>query len=75
MHSFGVVQAIEDALVGLGVVQVLRISSNLLEPHHYRHNKVCRVLSHEFGVVRLYRTFSTTIFPGETSVQGAYALV
>ena len=26
------------------------------------------------GVVRLCRTFSTTSFPGETSVQGAYAL-
>ena len=24
-------------------------SSNLLEPHHCRDSKVCRVLSHEFG--------------------------
>ena len=28
--------------------------------------KVCRVLSHEFGVVRLYRTFSIYIVTGET---------
>ena len=38
-----------------------RTSSNLLEPHHYRDSKVCRVLSNEFGVVRLYRTFSIYI--------------
>ena len=50
-------------------------ASNLLEPHHHRYSKVCRVLPHEFGVVRLYRNFSNNIFPGETSVQGAYALV
>ena len=50
-------------------------ASNLLESHHHRDSKVCRVLPHEFGVVRLYRTFSNNIFPGETSVQGAYALV
>ena len=43
-------------------------ASNFLEPHHHRDSKVCRVLSHEFGVVRLYRTFSNNIFPGETSV-------
>ena len=41
-----------------GVVQAHRTSSNLLEPHHYRDSKVCRVLSHEFGVVRPYRTVS-----------------
>ena len=29
-------------------------ASNLLEPHHRRDSKVCRVLSHEFGVDRLY---------------------
>ena len=29
--------------------------SNLLEPQHCRDSKVCRVLSHEFGIVRLYR--------------------
>ena len=47
-----------------GVVHLLgvhRISSNLLEPHHYKDSKVCRVLSHEFWVVRLYRTFSIYI--------------
>ena len=36
-------------------------TSNLLEPHHYRDSKVFRVLSHEFGVIRLYRTFSISI--------------
>ena len=41
-----------------GVVQAHRTSSNLLEPHHYRDSKVFRVLSHEFGVVRPYRTVS-----------------
>ena len=42
-----------------------RTSSNLHEPQHHRNRNVCRGLSHEFGVVRLYRTFS----------HGAYALV
>ena len=41
--------------------QAHRTSSNFPEPHHYRDSKVCRVLSHEFGVVRLYRTFSIYI--------------
>ena len=45
-----------------------RTSSNLPEPHHYRDSKVCRVLSHEFGVVRLYRTFY--IVTGETRCAG-----
>ena len=43
------------------MVQAHRTSSNLLEPHHYKDSKVCSVLSHEFGVVRLYRTFSIYI--------------
>ena len=42
-------------------------ASNLLEPHHCRDSKVCRVLSHEFGVVR---TFSNYIFTGETRCAG-----
>ena len=50
--------------------QAHRTSSNLLEPHHCRDSKVCRVLSHEFGVVRLYRTFSNYIFTGETRCAG-----
>ena len=41
-------------------------TSNLLEPHHNRDSKVCRVLSHEFGVVRLHRTFSIYIVTVET---------
>ena len=48
-----------------GVVQVHRTSSNLIELHHCREYKVCRVLLHEFGVVRLYRTFYNYIFRGE----------
>ena len=34
------------------------------------HCKVCRVLSHEFGVVRPYRTFSVYIVTGETRSAG-----
>ena len=45
-------------------------SSNLPEPHHYRDSKVCRVLSHEFGVVRLHRTFSIYIVTGEARCAG-----
>ena len=52
------------------VVQAHRTCSNLLEPHHYKDSKVCRVLSHEFGVVRLYRTFSIYIGTGETRYAG-----
>ena len=35
-----------------------------IEPLHYRASKVWRVLSKEFGVVRLYRTFSIYIVTG-----------
>ena len=56
----------------LGVVQAQRTSWNLLEPQPHRDSKVCRRLSHEFGVVRPYRTISMYIVTG---VQGAYALV
>ena len=52
------------------VVHVHRTSSNLLEPHHYRDSKVFRVLSHEFGVVRPYRTFSIYIVRGEARCAG-----
>ena len=45
-------------------------SSNLHKPHHHRDSKVCRGLSHEFGVVRLYRTFSIYIFRGEARCAG-----
>ena len=48
-----------------GVVQAHRT-----EPHHRRDSKVCRVLSHEFGVVRLCRTFSNLIFTGEARCAG-----
>ena len=46
----------------LGVVQARRTSSNLLEPHHCRDGQVCRVLSHEFGVIRLYRRVLMHLF-------------
>ena len=52
------------------MVQAHRTSSNLLEPHHYRDSMVCSVLSHEFGVVRLHRTFSIYIVTGETKCAG-----
>ena len=45
-----------------------------IEPHrtpqHHRDSKVWRGLSHEFGVVRLYRTFSIYITAGETRCAG-----
>ena len=45
-------------------------TSNLIEPTRtttsQRESKVWRSLSHEFGVVRLYRTFSNYIDAGET---------
>ena len=53
-----------------GVVQAHRTSSNLLEQHNHRDYNVCRVHPHEFGVVRLCRTFSTLIFTGETRFAG-----
>ena len=53
-----------------GVVEAHRTSSNLPEPHHYRDSKVCRVLLHEFGVVRLYQTFSIYIVTGATRYAG-----
>ena len=57
------------------VVQPQRTSSNLFEPFQCRESKVCRGLSHEFGVVRLYRTFSNCIFTGGTRYVGTYTLV
>ena len=41
-------------------------AANLLEPSQ---------TSHEFGVVRLYRTFSNCIFTGGTRCVGTYTLV
>ena len=52
-----------------GVVQVYRTSSNLLEPHHHRDSKVCRVLAHEF---RLCRTFSNFNCTGEARCAGCF---
>ena len=52
------------------MVQARRLSSNLIEPHHCRDGKVCRVLSHEFGVVRLYLNFSNYSFTEEARCTG-----
>ena len=52
------------------MVQAHRTSSNLLELHPHRDSKVYRVLLHEFGVVRLDRTFSIYIVIGETRCAG-----
>ena len=52
------------------MVQAHRTSSNFLEPQQHRDRKVRRVLSHDFGVVRLYLTFSLYIVTGETGCAG-----
>ena len=59
-----------------GEVQAHRTSSNLLELHPHRDSKVhvYRVLLHEFGVVRLDRTFSDYIFTGDRRSAGQGAI-
>ena len=52
------------------MVQAHRTSSNLLEPHQDRASRACSVLSYEFRVVRLYRTFSSYFGTGETRFAG-----
>ena len=52
------------------MVQAQRTLANLHEPQHRSVSKVCRGLSHEFGVVRLYRTFSMYLVTGETRSAG-----
>ena len=52
------------------MVQVYGASSNLLEPQQHRKSKVCRGLSQELAVVRLYRTFSDDLFTGEKRCAG-----
>ena len=54
------------------MVQAQRTSSNLLEPQQHKASKVWRGLSQEFGVVRLYRTFSSYILAGETRCAGCF---
>ena len=63
-------QGMQGVVHWFGVVQAHRTSSNLFEPYHYKDSKVYRVLSHQFGVVRLYRTFSIYIVAGETRCAG-----
>ena len=63
-------QGMQGVVHLFGVVQAHRTSSNLLEPYHYKDSKVYRVLSHQFGMVRLYRTFSIYIVAGETRCAG-----
>ena len=52
------------------MVQAQRTSANLHEPQLHRESKVWRGLSHAFGVVRLYRTFSMYLVTGETRSAG-----
>ena len=52
------------------MVQAQRTAANLHEPLHHRASKVCRGFSQEFGVVRLYRTFSLYSVTGETRSAG-----
>ena len=54
-----------------GEVQAFRTSSNLLELHTHRESKVYSLLSPEFGVVRLDRTFSDCMFTGDRRSEGA----
>ena len=56
------------------MVQAHRTSSNLLKPQHHRDSKVWRGLPHEFGVVRLYGTFSIYIIAGETRCSGCLCI-
>ena len=68
------VQEIQCVQGGCALVRGGSSTSNLIEnlhePHHHRDSKVCRGLSHEFGVVRLYRSFSIYIVTGETRSAG-----
>ena len=52
--------------------KVYSVTANLHEPQHHRASKVCRGFSHEFGVVRLYRTFSMYLVTGETRSAGCF---
>ena len=74
-HTEPSLSGVQGAYALVRGVKAHRTSSNLPEPHHYRDSKVCRVLSHEFGVVRPYRTFSVYIVQGKQGVQGTYSLV
>ena len=68
------VQEIQCVQGGCALVRGGSSTSNLIEslhePHHHRDRKVCRGLSHEFRVVRPYRTFSMYIVTGETRSAG-----
>ena len=55
-----------------GVVKARQTSSNLLEPPHHRSSQVWSILFQEFGVVRLYRTFSSYFVTGETRCAGCF---
>ena len=52
------------------LVRVGSSTSNLIELSGTRDSKVCSVLSREFMVVRLHRTFSIYIVTGETRCAG-----
>ena len=59
-----------DNMHRFGEVQAHRTSSNLLDTHPHKDSKVYRLLSHEFRVVRLYRTSSNYISSGDTRCAG-----
>ena len=54
-------QGLRGAYALVRVVQAHRTSSNLLELHHRRDSKVCRVLPHEFGVVRTFSSYGSAV--------------
>ena len=58
-----------------GVVQAHRTSSNLLEPHHYKDSKVCRVCHMSSGWFDCTDPSLSTSLQGKQGMQGAYALV
>ena len=86
-HQFGVVQpslstslkAKQNVHQAYALVQGSSSQSNLLKPSwttlYNRNINVCSVFSHEFGVVRFFRTSSTFILKGMQDKHGSCALV
>ena len=58
------------AFTKLHIIHRLYVYTLVFEPQHHRASKVWRGLSQEFGVVRLYRTFSSYSSAGETRCAG-----
>ena len=68
-HEFGVVRQGAAYALGRGGSSSLNLFEPF-EPQHHKASKVWRGLSPAFGVVRLYRTFSSYSFAGETRCAG-----